>query len=123
MTRMLSDWLAGKEFTGVLDLTGLTAFSRSVLLKVREIPRGEVRSYAWVAREIGRPGAARAVGNVLARNPVPLLIPCHRVIPQSGILGEYSGGGPTMKARLLALEGVVLPASSTRIRAGDARPE
>src|SRR5205823_802173 len=67
------------------DLRGLTDFERAVLMKTLEIPRGEVRTYAWVAREIGRPRAVRAVGTALRRNPVPILIPCHRVIRSDGL--------------------------------------
>ena len=64
------------------DLRGLSEFERAVLMKALEIPSGEVRPYSWIAKEIGRPGAVRAAGSALAKNPVPLLIPCHRV-PQS----------------------------------------
>jgi O-6-methylguanine DNA methyltransferase len=100
--------IAGRRYTGPLDLSPLTAFQRQVLEAARRIPRGEVRSYAWIAREIGRPRAVRAVGTALARNPLPVVIPCHRVIHASGDLGAYSGGGPAAKARLLAHEGVDL---------------
>jgi len=88
------------------DLGDLTGFERAVLLKTLEIPRGEVRSYAWVAREIGRPGAVRAVGTALGHNPIPYLIPCHRVVRADGHLGEYSAGGTEAKRRVLALEGL-----------------
>lgn len=105
----LRNHLAGKgSFKGAVDLSRLTSFQRRVLEKVREIPRGEVRPYAWVARAIGFPRAVRAVGTALGKNPVPLLIPCHRVIRSVGGLGGYSAGGPTMKARILAFEGVDL---------------
>ncbi len=89
-----------------LDLSRLTAFQRAVLAKTAQIPPGEVRPYEWVAREIGHPQAARAVGNALAANPIPLLIPCHRVVAKNGHIGRYTGGGPAAKARLLELEGV-----------------
>jgi O-6-methylguanine DNA methyltransferase len=65
-----------------------------------------VRSYAWIAREVGAPGAVRAVGTALAHNPLPLLIPCHRVIKSDGALGRYSGGGSLSKDRILHYEGV-----------------
>ena len=87
-----------------IDLRGLTVFEREVLEKAREIPRGEVRPYGWVAREIGRPGATRAVGTALGRNPVPLLIPCHRVVRGDGRLGDYVFGREAKRA-LLAAEG------------------
>jgi O-6-methylguanine DNA methyltransferase len=74
-----------------------------VLEAAREIPFGEARPYAWVARRIGRPRAVRAVGTALARNPVPLVIPCHRVVRSDGTPGEYALGA-AMKRRLHALE-------------------
>ena len=102
------DHLAGrKRFTGV-DLSWLKPFQRRVLEKTAEIPRGEVRPYGWVAREIGAPGAVRAVGTALGHNPIPFLIPCHRVVRSDGALGEYSGGGPAVKERVLAFEGAPL---------------
>ena len=89
-----------------LDLEQLPAFERSVLLKTLEIPRGEVRPYAWVAAELGKPLAVRAVGNALARNPIPFVIPCHRVVRSDGRIGNYGAGGPTAKRAVLAAEGV-----------------
>lgn len=89
-----------------IDLGGLTDFQQQVLLKATEIPAGEVRPYGWVAKEIGRPGAVRAVGSALARNPVPLVIPCHRVVRSDGRLGDYSLGEPSNKGRLLEAEGL-----------------
>ena len=88
------------------DLRSLTEFERAVLLKALEIPRGEVRPYAWVAREIGRPKAVRAVGTALANNPIPLLIPCHRVVRSDGTLGRYSLGSDDNKRIVLAAEGL-----------------
>jgi methylated-DNA-[protein]-cysteine S-methyltransferase len=87
------------------DLAGLSPFERAVLAKTLEIPAGEVRPYGWVAREIGRPRAMRAVGSALGRNPVPVLIPCHRVVRSDGRVGNY-GFGPPMKRALLHAEGV-----------------
>lgn len=98
--------LIGSLATVPLDLTWLTPFQQQVLAKAMEIPRGAVRSYQWVATAIGRPRAVRAVGSALARNPVPLVVPCHRVVPKLGGLGRYSGpNGVRDKAQLLALEG------------------
>ena len=87
------------------DLRNCSEFERAVLEKTQEIPRGEVRPYAWVAREIGRPKAVRAVGTALGGNPVPLLIPCHRVVRADGTIGEYALGG-AVKRELLQGEGV-----------------
>jgi O-6-methylguanine DNA methyltransferase len=87
------------------DLRGLSEFERAVLMKALEIPPGEVRPYSWIAKEIGRPGAVRATGSALAKNPVPLLIPCHRVVRSDGHIGKYSLGGPRNKRTLLAIEG------------------
>jgi O-6-methylguanine DNA methyltransferase len=90
-----------------LDLLGITDFQRDVLAATRTIPAGETRPYAWVAAEVGRPGAVRAAGTALATNPVPLLIPCHRVVPSgSGGIGRYIFGAPA-KRRLLEAEGAV----------------
>jgi methylated-DNA-[protein]-cysteine S-methyltransferase len=88
------------------------------LEKIRHIPRGEVRPYTWVAREIGFPNAVRAVGTALGKNPIPLLIPCHRVIRSEGALGAYSAGGTVVKERILTFEGVDLPELKTLTRLG-----
>ena len=87
------------------DLRGLSEFERAVLMKALEIPSGEVRPYSWIAKEIGRPGAVRATGSALAKNPVPLLIPCHRVVRSDGHIGNYSLGGAHNKRALLEIEG------------------
>ena len=88
-----------------LDLRGSTEFEQAVWLKALEIPRGEVRPYGWIAAEIGRPKAVRAVGTALGRNPIPLIVPCHRVVRTDGHIGQYSLGGPTNKRTILAAEG------------------
>jgi len=82
----------------------LTPFAQAVYRAIRRIPTGQVRSYEWVARRIGRPLAARAVGNALRRNPFAPRIPCHRVVRSDGQLGGYARG-PSRKRRLLAREG------------------
>ena len=74
-------------------------------MKALEIPRGEVRPYGWIAAEIGRPKAVRAVGTALGHNPVPLIVPCHRVVRSDGYIGQYSLGGPANKRAILAAEG------------------
>ncbi|HET9095051.1 MAG TPA: MGMT family protein, partial [Candidatus Baltobacteraceae bacterium] len=88
----------------LMDISDLTPFEQAALKAAAQIPPGEVRSYAWVAQTIGRPKAARAVGQVMARNPLPLFFPCHRVVDSSGDLHNY-GYGIEMKARLLSMEG------------------
>jgi len=104
--RALIRGLKGEERKNLrFDLRGLSEFEQAVLRKALEIPSGEVRPYAWVAREIGHPEAVRATGSVLAKNPVPLLIPCHRVVRSDGHLGRYSLGGGHAKRRLLEVEG------------------
>ena len=101
--RLNGDRQAKIEF----DLRGLSEFEQAVLRKALEIPRGEVRPYAWIAKEIGKPKAVRAVGSALGANPIPLLIPCHRVVRSDGRLGGYALG-PERKHEILAAEGVQL---------------
>lgn len=97
--------LAGERVEVPLDLSWTTPFQRRVLEVVRGIPRGEVRPYVWVAREADSPRASRAVGTVMANNPVPLLVPCHRVVKNDGRTGNYAFGAGE-KVKLLRLEGV-----------------
>jgi len=87
----------------LLDLRYYTAFQQAVWKAAAAIPYGETRSYAWIAQRIRNPRAVRAVGQALGANPVPIIIPCHRVISASGALGGFSGG-QGMKERLLELE-------------------
>jgi O-6-methylguanine DNA methyltransferase len=97
---------AGRAFDPVpIDLSGLSKFQLKVLGELQKVPRGEVRTYSWLARKVGCPLAARAVGNIMARNPVPFLIPCHRVVPSSGGIGNF-GFGKSRKRELLEREGV-----------------
>jgi methylated-DNA-[protein]-cysteine S-methyltransferase len=88
-----------------VDLRSVTAFQTRILRIAATIPKGEVRPYGWLAREADRPGAARAVGSTMARNPIPLIIPCHRVVRSDGTIGAYSLGGPHVKWELLTYEG------------------
>jgi methylated-DNA-[protein]-cysteine S-methyltransferase len=88
-----------------VDLETRTEFQRRILRLCRQIPFGQTRTYAQLAAQAGCPRAARAVGNCMAANPIPLVIPCHRVVASGGGLGGYSAlGGLRMKRRLLALE-------------------
>jgi methylated-DNA-[protein]-cysteine S-methyltransferase len=88
-----------------VDWTCFTAFQRKVLKKLQKVPAGKVQTYAWLARQAGHPTAARAVGNVMAQNPIPFLIPCHRIVPASGGIGNY-GLGRKLKKELLSREGI-----------------
>ncbi len=103
----ISRRLAGDRLAPLaLDLRGRTPFEIAVWAKALEIPYGEIRPYGWIAAEIGRPRAVRAVGTALGRNPVPLLVPCHRVVRTDGRIGNYSLGGPHNKRAILAAEGL-----------------
>jgi O-6-methylguanine DNA methyltransferase len=106
---------SGKAFTVPVVLDGVGDWDRRVLEGVRTIPHGATASYGEIARRIGSPGAARAVGGAVGRNPVGLLIPCHRVIAGDGTLGGYGGSWfgsreelLALKRALLAVEGVVV---------------
>src|ERR687897_2847497 len=105
LAKRVSIALAGKKVEVPADLSRTTPFQRRVLEVVKGIPRGEVRPYAWVAREAGSPKASRAVGTVMANNLVPLLIPCHRVVRNDGTTGKYAFGAEE-KVGLLEEEGV-----------------
>ena len=106
LARKIERRLAGDRHNRIdLDLRGSTEFERAVWMKALEIPRGEVRPYGWIAAEIGRPRAVRAVGTALGHNPVPLIVPCHRVVRSDGMIGQYSLGGPRNKRTILAGEG------------------
>jgi len=91
------------DFPDKLDLSGTTTFQRKVWEATRLIPYGETRSYSWVASQIGKPSAVRAVGQTLGRNPLPIIIPCHRVLGSDGKLCGFRGG-LQMKRYLLSLE-------------------
>ncbi len=99
------------------DLRGSTEFDQAVLRSALTIPRGEIRPYSWIAREIGRPRAVRAVGSALARNPVPVLIPCHRITRADGTIGDYVFGSP-VKESLLRAEHVNLDDMRELARSG-----
>jgi O-6-methylguanine DNA methyltransferase len=106
LARRITRRLAGDRRNRIaLDLRGSTEFERAVWMKALEIPRGEVRPYGWIAAEIGRPKAVRAVGTALGHNPVPLIVPCHRVVRSDGMIGQYSLGGPHNKRAILTDEG------------------
>ena len=103
----VSEALATGRTDVPVDLSSRSPFHQEVLRATARIPCGEVRTYGELASIVGRPRAARAVGTAMARNPVPLLVPCHRVVPSSGGVGNY-GFGSDLKTKLLANEGVTL---------------
>ncbi|HEY7697428.1 MAG TPA: methylated-DNA--[protein]-cysteine S-methyltransferase [Vicinamibacteria bacterium] len=105
--RQLSEYFQGKRrrFELPVDLRFTTEFQRKVLTTASRIPFGECRRYADVARSAGRPNAQRAVGNALGKNPLPIVIPCHRVVASGGGLGGYTGG-LDIKRALMGIEGI-----------------
>ena len=111
IARIVSLLAGGKTDLGEIkiDPEG-SAFERNVWQAARRIPCGEVRSYGDIAREIGAPGAAQAVGLALGRNPVPIVVPCHRVLAADGRSGGFSApGGVATKFRILEIEGARRP--------------
>jgi methylated-DNA-[protein]-cysteine S-methyltransferase len=109
IAREMTEYAEGqrRKFDLKLDWSALKPFQRAVLQAANTIPFGETRTYGWVAKQIGKPKASRAVGRALATNPIPIILPCHRVLGSDGGLHGYAGGLP-MKAKLLRLEGAVL---------------
>ena len=110
----LDEYFVGRRqrFTMPVDLSVVdTGFPRTIYEVLhRRVPFGETVSYGELAEMAGRPGAARAVGNAMSRNPVPIVVPCHRVVAAGGRIGGYGPSGVSTKRFLLALEGVELPA-------------
>jgi methylated-DNA-[protein]-cysteine S-methyltransferase len=106
--RQLDEYFAGtrREFDLAIDLRPAREFGRTVLEQLARVPYGEVTTYGTLAARAGRPRAARAVGTVMNRNPVPIVLPCHRVVGSSGSLVGY-GGGLDRKRMLLELEGAL----------------
>lgn len=105
VARQLEEYFAGHRhrFDVPLDLQLVAGFRREVISRLPDIGFGETASYAELARRAGRPAAVRAVGSACAHNPVPVVVPCHRVVRSDGTIGQYRGGTET-KATLLALE-------------------
>lgn len=110
LQRRIVSYYAGEptDFDVPLDLAALTPFRRSVLKRCAVVPYGQTVQYGELARRIGKPKASRAVGGAMAANPIPLIIPCHRVLPAGGKLGGFSAdGGVDVKRRMLRLEGAM----------------
>ena len=105
----LREYFSGQraQFDVPLDWGAMAPFQRAVLEATAAVPFGQLDTYAGIARRIGKPGATRAVGNALGRNPIPVIVPCHRVIRSDATIGGYTGG-LGIKHRLLAIEGVTL---------------
>ena len=113
LTEQIRSFLKGEAVdfeVRLVDLGECSEFQKSVLLAEHKIPRGWVSTYGRIARSLGSPNAARAVGTALARNPFPIIIPCHRTVRSNGDLGGF-GGGLKMKRALLELEGVEFSAT------------
>jgi len=108
--RELDEYFEGRrrDFDLEVDLSPLPAFQRDVLEELVRVPYGNVDTYGGLAGRIGRPRAARAVGGALNRNPIPIVVPCHRIVGASGNLVGYAGGLERKRA-LLGLEGAILP--------------
>jgi methylated-DNA-[protein]-cysteine S-methyltransferase len=104
---LLDRYLKGNnvDFDVDIDISGESQFTQKVLRELTKIPYGKVRSYLWIGKRVGHTMGARAVGQAVKRNPIPIIIPCHRVIREDGSLGGFSLG-IEIKKRLLALEGV-----------------
>ena len=107
--RELDEYLAGRRraFDVELDLRGQAPFAIAVLGELAKVPYGRTATYGELATRAGNPRAARAVGMVMNRNPVPIVLPCHRIVGSSGSLVGY-GGGLERKEKLLRLEGAIL---------------
>jgi len=105
LTQRFQDYYSGKkiEFPDALDFSGATEFQKQVWQAAQRIPQGETRSYGWIAKQIGKPRAARAVGQALGKNPFLIIVPCHRVIAGDGTLGGFGCGLPAKK-KLLKME-------------------
>jgi methylated-DNA-[protein]-cysteine S-methyltransferase len=109
LLRTLDRYFKGEhvDFDITLDMDDLGVFTRAVLAEVSKVPYGQTTTYSAVSRAIGYPHAPRAVGQALKRNPIPIIVPCHRVVKADGSLGGFSMG-LQMKVRLLSIEGVRL---------------
>jgi methylated-DNA-[protein]-cysteine S-methyltransferase len=123
LSKRFQDYAAGREVTFddvQLDLSHLTAFQQRIVTHCRKIARGASLSYGELAARAGSPGAARAVGSVMAKNRFPIVVPCHRVVGSGGGLGGFSAPtGVSLKTRMLALEGCALASSARKPK----RPE
>ncbi len=106
LPRRLQAYFLGQlaSFSDELDIAGTTPFQQAVWQALRTVSYGQVRTYGWLAAHVGRPRAARAVGQAVGANPLPIVIPCHRIMASGGGLGGWSGGDIGEKVRLLDME-------------------
>lgn len=119
LNRWVAEFLAGKgPYRGPVDLSTVSPLQERALRVTMKIRHGEFRTYSSIAREIGSPHAARAVGDAMASNPIPILVPCHRVVRTDYHLVNYGAGGPEMKRRILLHEGVDISALERDARHG-----
>jgi O-6-methylguanine DNA methyltransferase len=109
IAEQLNEYFSGKRnrFEVPLDFSGVTPFTKAVLAATSDVPFGHLSTYRQIAQSIGQPKATRAVGNALGRNPIPVIVPCHRIVRSDFSLGGYTGG-LHIKQTLLKLEGVAL---------------
>jgi methylated-DNA-[protein]-cysteine S-methyltransferase len=114
VARQLREYFGGMrdQFEVPLDFSGVSPFTQSVLTATSRVPFGQLSTYRDIAQQVGRPAATRAVGNALGRNPIPVIVPCHRIVRSDHSLGGYTGG-VEIKQRLLSLEGVLLHESTS----------
>jgi methylated-DNA-[protein]-cysteine S-methyltransferase len=112
IAKQLHEYFGGQRnrFDVPLDFSGISPFTQTVLSATANVGYGQLMTYRDIAVEVGRPGASRAVGNALGRNPIPVIVPCHRIVRSDNSLGGYTGG-IEIKERLLSLEGVYLTPS------------
>lgn len=110
VVQQLTEYFEGSRnvFDVPVDFSGLSKFAQDVLKATAAVPFGGVATYSEIAKKISNPGASRAVGNALGRNPVPIILPCHRVVPADRSIGNYTGG-VDIKVSLLSIEGALLP--------------
>jgi len=119
LSRAVENFLDGKgRFRSAVDLTTVSPLQERALREVMTVRRGEIRSYSWIARAIGAPLAARAVGDAMASNPIPVLVPCHRAVRTDYTLVNYGAGGVEKKREILAYEGIDVDQLARNARQG-----
>jgi O-6-methylguanine DNA methyltransferase len=120
LDRAVRDFLDGKggRYRGAVDLSTVSPLQERALREVMRVRRGEIRAYSWIARAIGAPLAARAVGDAMASNPIPVLVPCHRAVRTDYTLVNYGAGGIEKKRAILLHEGVDVDRLAMNARQG-----